>query len=137
VKRTVASLALQVVLILTTVVQGDGEEKTFYPPSVYMQSFTACSADKPCARTEEFRVNPVPAGCCVLTVANGDGRGNDEVASYEVFLNGERVVQTSGARYTQVAVKLLAQSNTLKVVIVGKPSTKVFLIVNYDPRQSN
>jgi hypothetical protein len=29
---------------------------TGYPPGVYMQFFQACSSDKPCTRTEEFRV---------------------------------------------------------------------------------
>jgi len=62
---------------------------TGYPPSVYMHSFLACVSDVPCAQTDKFRLDQVPTGCCVLIVSNGDGRGTDEVRSYEVFLNGE------------------------------------------------
>src|SRR5436190_18836412 len=74
----------------------DNPKQTFtgYPPAVYMHFFLACPGDKPCTRTENFRVDPIPKGCCVLTVTNGDGRGTDEVSSYEAFLNGQRVLPT-------------------------------------------
>ena len=65
---------------------------TGYPPSVYMQFSQACSSDKPRTRTEDFLVDPVPNGCCILTVTNGNGLRKDEVRSFEVFLNGKSVV---------------------------------------------
>ncbi len=110
---------------------------TGYPPSVYMHSFLACVSDVPCAQTDKFRLDQVPTGCCVLIVSNGDGRGTDEVRSYEVFLNGERVrvVPTDHSRSAQAAVKLRA-TNTLKVVLSGAPHSKVFVLLTYDPRRS-
>jgi hypothetical protein len=104
-----------------------------YPPSVYMQFFRACSADKPCSRKDEFRADLSPKGCCVLTVTNGDGSSANEVTSYQVFLNGKRVLPTR-AGDAQVAVKL-RQNNALKVVLLGEPSSKVFILIAYDPRQ--
>jgi hypothetical protein len=122
--------------LLAQEAQTDNPKQTFsgYPPAVYMHSFPACPGDKPCTRTEDFRVDPVPKGCCVLTAANGDGRGTDEVSSYEVFLNGRRVLPTSKARNAQAAVKVL-QDNTMKVVLIGGPHSKVFILVAYDPRE--
>ncbi len=108
---------------------------TGYPPAVYMHSFLACPSDKPCTQTEDFRVDPVPKGCCVLTVTNGDGPGADEVSSYEVFLNGQRVLPPGRARNVQAAVKVL-KDNTLKVILAGGPHSKVFILVAYDPRES-
>jgi hypothetical protein len=107
---------------------------TGYPPSVYMQFFQACSSDAPCTRTDNFRVDPVPNGCCILTVTNGNGLGKDEARSYEVFLNGKRVVPADHSRNAQAAVKVL-RSNTLKVILTGEPSSKVFVLIAYDPRQ--
>jgi hypothetical protein len=106
-----------------------------YPPAVYMHSFSACPGDKPCTQTEDFRVDPVPNGCCLLTVTNGDGRGADEVSSYEVFLNGQRVLPVGRARNAQAAVKV-PKVNTLKVILTGGPHSKVFILVAYDPRES-
>jgi len=106
---------------------------TGYPPSVYMRPFLACVSDAPCAQTDEFHLDQVPTGCCVLIVTNGDGQGTDEVRSYEVFLNGERVVPTDHSRSAQAAVKLRA-TNTLKVVLSGAPHSKVFVLFAYDPR---
>src|SRR5579863_6318809 len=71
---------------------------TGYPPSVYMRPFLACVSDAPCAQTDKFHLDQVPTGCCVLIVTNGDGQGKDEVRSYEVFLNGNRVVATDHSR---------------------------------------
>jgi len=111
------------------------QQYTGYPPSVYMQFFLACSPDKPCTRTDKFRVDSVPNGCCILTVTNGDGRGTDETGSYEVFLNGTRVVPVDHSRNAKASVKVLP-SNTLKVILTGEPSSKVFVLIDYDPRES-
>ena len=108
---------------------------TGFPPSVYMQPFLGCSLAAPCTRTAEFRVDPVPNGCCILTVTNGDGRGTDEARSYEVFLNGKRVFPADHVRNAQAPVKVL-RSNTLKVILTGEPLSKVFVLIAYDPRQS-
>jgi hypothetical protein len=111
------------------------QQYTGYPPSVYMQFFLACSPDKPCTRTDNFRVDSVPNGCCILTVTNGDGRGTDEANRYEVFLNGTRVVRGNHSRSAQASVKVLP-SNTLKVILTGEPSSKVLVLIAYDPRKS-
>ena len=108
---------------------------TFYPPSVYMSSFLACQGDSPCTRTETFPVDPVPKDCCLLLVTNGDGRGDDEVRSYEVFLNGDRVIPSDGSRNAQAPVKVLG-SNTLKVTLAGPTHSKIFILIAYDPRKS-
>jgi hypothetical protein len=111
------------------------QRNTSFPPSVYMQPFFPCSADAPCTRTDDFRVDPVPNGCCILTVTNGDGRGTDEVRSYELFLNGEKVVPADHSPNARAPVKML-RSNTLKVILIGGPHSKVFVLIAYDPRQS-
>jgi hypothetical protein len=108
---------------------------TGYPPAVYMHVFLACPGDKPCTQTENIRVDPMPKGCCALTVTNGDGQGTDEVSSYEVFLNGQRVLPTGKARNAQAEVKVL-QDNILKVTLMGGPHSKVFILIAYDPRES-
>ncbi len=115
----------------------DSPKQTFtgYPPALYMHPFLACPGDKPCARTENFRVDSVPKGCCVLTVTNGDWQGTDEVSSYEVFLNGQRVLPTGKARNAQAAVKV-AQDNTLKVILRGAPQSKMFILIATDSRES-
>jgi hypothetical protein len=113
---------------------GPKQPFTLYPPSLYMQVFLACPGNS-CTRTENFRVDPMPKGCCVLTVTNGDGRGTDEVSSYEVFLNGQRVLPTDKARNDQAPVKVL-QDNSLRVVLTGGPHSKVFILIAYDPPQS-
>jgi len=116
---------------------GEGQKQAFtgYPPAVYMQFFLACPGDKPCTRTGNFRVDPVPKGCCVLALTNGDGRGEDEVSSYEIFLNGQRVLPVGHARNAQASVSVL-RDNTLKVVLTGEPHSKVFILIAYDPRES-
>jgi len=111
------------------------QQYTGYPPSVYMQLFFPCSADAPCTRTDDFQVDPVPNDCCILTVTNGDGRGTDEARSYEVFLNGKRVVPVDHSRNAQAPVTVL-RSNTLKVILTGEPSSKLFVLIAYDPRKS-
>jgi hypothetical protein len=108
---------------------------TGYPPAVYMHFFLACPGDKPCTQTEDFRVDPVPKDCCVLIVANGDGQGTDEVSSYEVFLNGQRVLPPGRARSAQATVNVL-KDNTLKVILTGGPHSKVFILFAYDSRES-
>jgi hypothetical protein len=108
---------------------------TDYPPAVYMQFFLPCSADKPCTRSDEFTVDPVPKGCCVLTVTNGDGRGTNEVSSYEVFLNGERVFPPSRTKNAEIVTKI-SQHNSIRVVLTGEPNSKIFVLIAYDPRES-
>ncbi len=108
---------------------------TGYPPSVYMQFFPACSSDKPCARTEDFRVDPLPKGCCILTVTNGNGLGKDEVRSFEVFLNGKSVISADHSRNAHATVAVQTK-DTIKVILTGEPSSKVFVLIAYDPRQS-
>jgi hypothetical protein len=107
---------------------------TLYPPSVYLQLFQACSSDKPCTRTEDFHVDPVPKGCCILAVTNGNGSGKDEVRSFEVFLNGKSVVRSDRSPSTHATVALQT-SNRIKVILTGDPSSKVLVQVAYDPRQ--
>ncbi len=48
---------------------------------------------------------------------NGNGCGGDEVSTYEVFLNGKRVLR-GDPRHNQVRVKLRLH-NSLKVVLMG------------------
>jgi len=108
---------------------------TGYPPSVYMQSFQACSLDQPCTRTEDFRVDPLPKGCCALLLANGGGKGSDEVQTYEVFLNGKSVL-ASRQPPNGVANVTLVASNRIEMVLTGKPGSKVFVLITYDPRSA-
>ena len=70
-----------------------------------------------------------------MLLANGDGKGNDEVHAYEVFLNGKRVLPEGASRNAQATVSVQT-SNTIKLVLTGKPSAKVFVLIAYDPRQS-
>jgi len=95
----------------------------------------ACVSDTPCVQTDKFRLGQVLTGCCVLMVTNGDGQGADEVRSYEVFLNGDRVIATDHSRNAQAAVKLRS-INTLKIVLSGAPHSKVFVLLAYDPRRT-
>ena len=117
------------------------QQFTAYPPSVYIRSFSACVSDWPdvyvarCVQTDKFHLDQVPAGCCVLIVANGDGPGTHEVRSYEVFLNGDRVVAADHSRSAQAAVKL-RPTNTVKVVLSGAPQSQVVVLLAYDPRRS-
>jgi hypothetical protein len=108
---------------------------TGYPPSVYMGSFQACSSDKPCSRTDDFRVDPAPKGCCILLVTNGNGRGKDEVRTFEVFLNGKSVVPADHSQNAQAKVEVQS-GNTIKVILTGEPTSKVFVLIAYDPGQS-
>jgi hypothetical protein len=108
---------------------------TGYPPSVYMRFFLACPGEKPCTQTSSFHVDQIPKGCCILTVTNGDGRGNDEISNYEVLLNGQQVLSAGSARNAQAQVKVL-QDNTLKVILAGRPSSKIFILIAYDPRKT-
>lgn len=108
---------------------------TLYPPSVYLQIFRACSSEKPCTQTEDFRVDPVPKGCCILSVTNGNGLGKDEVRSFEVFLNGKSVLLSdhSPSAHATVAVQT---SNQIRMIVTGEPRSKVLVSIDYDPRQS-
>jgi hypothetical protein len=52
-----------------------------------------------------------------------------------VFVNGKSVVPVDHSRNAQAAVKVL-RSNTLKVILTGKPFSKVFVLIAYDPGKS-
>gem|GEM_PF-5031588 len=132
----VASLYAFIAAPITAQEKGEQPQGfTGYPPSVYMHAFLACASDAPCAQSDKFHLDQVPTGCCILILTNGDGQGTDEVRSYEIFLNGDRVVPSDHSRSAQAVVKLLA-TNTLKVVLSGDPGSKVFVLLAYDPRRS-
>jgi hypothetical protein len=134
----IAGLCLMAAVLVTAQDVGKGhppQNFTGYPPSVYMEFFHACSSDKPCSRTEDFRVDPVPKGCCILTVTNGNGLGKDEVRSFEVLLNGKRVVPSGHSPNAQATVAVQT-SNRIKVIVTGEPTSKVLVLIAYDPRQS-
>jgi hypothetical protein len=61
----------------------------------------------------------------------GDGHGTDEARSYEVFLNGERVVPVLRSGNAQAPVKVLS-NNALKVVLAGEYFRKVFVEILCD-----
>ena len=107
---------------------------TGYPPMTYDHVFLSCPSDGACTRTDKFRVDPMPHGCCILTVRNGDGRGTDQVHSYEIFLNGKRVASNS-SQYANAPVKLRG-SNTIRVALSGGPQSKLSVMISYDPRHS-
>jgi len=108
---------------------------TGYPPSLFIGFFQACSSDKPCTRTEDFRVDPVPKGCCILVVTNGNGLGKNEVRKFEVFLNGKIVISADHRQNAQVKVGVQT-SNSIKVILTGEPSSKVLVLIAYNPPQS-
>lgn len=105
------------------------------PSSVHTQLFLACGSEAPCTRTDTFRVGPVLNGSCVLNVRNGDGRGTDEARSYEVFLNGEKVIPVHRSGNAQAPAKVL-RSNTLKVILTGERFRRVFVTILCDAQQS-
>jgi hypothetical protein len=109
---------------------------TGYPPSVYMTGFRACAGEKPCTQTGSFHVDQIPKGCCILLVTNGDGNGTDEISSYEISLNGHKILPAGNARYANVPVKLLPD-NTLTAVLAGRENSKLFVLIAYDPRKPN
>jgi hypothetical protein len=109
---------------------------TFYPPSVYMQVFLACPSDGACIKTDRFRVDSVPHGCCILGITNGDGHGTDETRNYEVFLNGKRVIAKDDSPNAVAMVKIL-RHNRVRVVLTGEPHSKIWVQITYDPRQRN
>jgi hypothetical protein len=136
-KYRLASYILLCLINAARLVAQDHPQQGFtaYPPSVYMQFFQACSSDKPCTRTEDFRVDPLPKGCCILTVTNGNGLGKDEVRSFEVFLNSKNVVPADHSRNAQATVAVQT-NNTIKVVLTGEATSKVLVLIAYDPRRS-
>ena len=70
-----------------------------------------------------------------MTVTNGNGLGKDEVRSFEVFLNGKSVVPSDHSRNARATVAVQT-SNRIKVILTGEPSSKVLILIAYDPRQS-
>src|SRR5258708_3977970 len=101
------------------------------PSSMYAELFLGCDSDVPCTRQKNFPVEYVPSGSCSLAVQNGDGRGTDEAGSYEVFLNGERVIPVHHSGNAQVHVKVLS-NNTLKVVLTGESFRRAFIEILCD-----
>lgn len=108
---------------------------TGYPPSIYMRPFIACHGEKPCTQTGNFHVDQIPKGCCMLIVTNGDGKGADEVSNYDVSFNGQQVLPAGNAHNAHVPIKVL-QDNMLKVTLAGRPNSKIFILIAYDPRKS-
>ena len=80
----------------------------------------------------DFSLKSIPNGCCVLEVMNGVGRKDRAVSTYEVYLNGERVIKATASDFATAAVKL-SNRNTLKVVLRGKPSASIMLMLADDP----
>lgn len=70
-----------------------------------------------------------------MSLTNGDGKGNDEVQAYEVFLHGKRVLPEGDSRNAQAAVSVQA-SNKIELVLRGRPGAKVFVLIARDPRLS-
>ncbi|HVR26413.1 MAG TPA: hypothetical protein VMU26_24175 [Candidatus Polarisedimenticolia bacterium] len=70
-----------------------------------------------------------------MTVTNGNGQGKDEVRSFEVTLNGKNVVSSDHSPSAQATVAV-QMSNNIKVILTGEPSSKVLVLIAYDPRQS-
>jgi hypothetical protein len=103
--------------------------------AAYVQTFQACSTDKPCAQTYEFHVDPLPKRCCILWVTYGDGQGRDEVQSYEVLLNNEIVLPSGHARKAHATVTVQT-NNTIKVVLTGNPGSTVLVLITHNPRES-
>jgi hypothetical protein len=68
-------------------------------------------------------------------VTNGNGLGKDEVHNFGVFLNGKSVITADHSHNAQARVAVQT-SNTIKVILTGEPSSKVFVLIAYDPRQS-
>lgn len=101
---------------------------TGYPPTAYDHVFLSCPLDGACTRTDRFRVDPMPPGCCILTVRNGDGRGTDEIHSYEIFLNGKRIVSSNHSPHVDTPVKLRT-SNTIRVVLSGGPQSRLSVMI--------
>lgn len=132
----VASLCVFINAHITAQEKAEQPRQEFagYPNSVYMHQFLACVSDESCAQTDKFHLDRVPTGCCVLVVTNGDGHGADEVRSYEIYLNGDRVVPAGHSRNAQAAVKLRT-TNLLKVVLIGAPHSKVLVLLAYDSRR--
>jgi hypothetical protein len=97
---------------------------------MYSKLFIACRLHRPCSQTSKFHVELVPKEGCSLIVTNGDGRGSDEVSSYQIFLNGKRVL-TAGEVRTAVIVR---RDNTLKVVLAGKPHSKISILIASVPQ---
>jgi len=125
----------------TALAQQAGEDNapqnvTFYPPMVYMGIFQGCSADKPCTKTDSFTVDSIPKGCCILQVTNGDGKGAGEARSYEIFLNDGEVASLNNSPSTGVKIRIL-RNNKVKVVLTGEPSSRMWVLISYDPRQPN
>jgi len=99
---------------------------------VYIQLFRPRATHTPCTRTESFKIDSMPKGCCTLTVSNGDGQGHKEARSYEVFLNGKKVIPAARSGHAQVPVTLL-QRNTLKVVLAGESHALMTVQIASDP----
>ena len=58
-----------------------------------------------------------------------------KICSFEVFLNGKSVVSSDHSPSAQATVAV-QMSNNIKVILTGEPSSKVLVLIAYDPRQS-
>ena len=67
--------------------------------------------------------------CCFVAEMKG------EVRSFEVFLNGKSVVSSDHSPNAQATVAVQT-NNKIKLILTGEPSSKVFVLIAYDPRQS-
>lgn len=67
---------------------------------------------------------------------NGGGNKQRAVHSYEVYLNGDRVIPTATSEYSHATVKA-STLNSVKVVLVGEPTASIMLVLSYDPQRSN
>jgi hypothetical protein len=52
-----------------------------------------------------------------------------------VFLNGKSVIPADYSQNAQAKVDVQS-SNTIKAILTGEPRSKVFVLIAYDPRQS-
>jgi hypothetical protein len=132
-KRAFLAAAL-ILVTLTPIVPTVAQQKTFVEPTLYVNAFKACGSDDLCTRTADFSLKSIPNGCCVLEVLNGGGSKDRQVSSYEIYLNGERVITPRNAEFASAAVKLSGENN-LKVVLKGKQEAAIAVMFAYNPRQ--
>jgi len=122
---------LLLLMFFIATVQTDAQKKTFMEPLLYGNGFKACGPDAFCTRTVDFALKSIPNDCCVLEVFNGRSKDR-QVGSYEVFLNGDRIITPRNSEYASAAVRLSNQNN-LKVVLKGEPQSGIMVMFAYAP----